>query len=120
MRVRREEFERLVGRALDSLPEAFARLIENVAVVVEDEPEDELLLEMGMEPGVDDLLGLYQGVPRSERDSAYSALPDRIVIYRHPICRASRDREEVVSEVRDTVVHELGHYFGLEEDELAY
>ncbi len=120
MRIRREEFERLVGRALDDLPAEFARAIENVAVVVEDEPSRELLLEMGMDPDHDDLLGLYQGVPLPERDSFYSALPDRIVIYRGPICRLSRSREEAIQEIRDTVVHELGHYFGFEEEDLPY
>ncbi len=120
MRIRRDDFERLVGRALDDLPAEFARLMENVAVVVEDEPNDELLREMGMDPERDDLLGLYQGVPLPARDTFYSALPDRIVIYRGPICRASRTRAEAIQEIRDTVVHELGHHFGFEEEDLPY
>ena len=120
MRIRREDFERLVGRALDALPEEFARAMENVAVVVEDEPSDELLLDMGMDPEYDDLLGLYQGVPLPERETGYSALPDRIVIYRGPICRATDTRLQAIREIRDTVVHELGHHFGFEEDELPY
>lgn len=120
MRIRRDDFERLVGRALDELPEEFARVMENVAVVVEDEPSAELLLEMGMDPELDDLLGLYQGVPLSARDSFYSALPDRIVIYRGPICRATSTRREAIREIRDTVVHELGHHFGFEEEDLPY
>ena len=120
MRIRRDDFERLVGRALDDLPEEFARVMENVAVVVEDEPSRELLIEMGMDPDYDDLLGLYQGVPLPERDSFYSALPDRIVIYRGPICRISRSRREAIQEIRDTVVHELGHHFGFEEEDLPY
>lgn len=120
MRIRRDNFERLVGRALDDLPEEFARLMENVAVVVEDEATDELLIEMGLDPEVDDLLGLYQGVPLPGRDSSYSALPDRIVIYRGPICRACGTRSEAIREIRDTVVHELGHHFGFEEEDLPY
>ncbi len=120
MRIRRDDFERLVGRALDDLPAEFTRVMENVAVVVEDEPGDELLLEMGMDPEVDDLLGLYQGVPLPARDSSYSALPDRIVIYRGPICRAVSSRRQAIQEIRDTVVHELGHHFGFEEEELPY
>lgn len=120
MRIRRDDFERLVGKALDDLPEEFARAMQNVAVVVEDEPSDELLLEMGMDPEYDDLLGLYQGVPLPERETGYSALPDRIVIYRGPICRATDTRRQAIQEIRDTVVHELGHHFGFEEDELPY
>lgn len=120
MRIRRDDFERLVGRALDDLPAEFARAMKNVAVVVEDEPSDELLLEMGMDPEYDDLFGLYQGVPLPERDSFYSALPDRIVIYRGPISRACRSRREAIQEIRDTVVHELGHHFGFEEEDLPY
>lgn len=120
VRVSREEFEELVGQALDGLPDEFAELLDNVAVVVEEEPSVEDLEEVGLDPGVDDLLGLYQGVPLSERDSFYSAVPDRVVIYRGPILRATTTRREVIREVRDTVVHELGHHFGLEEDELPY
>ncbi len=121
VRIRRDDFERLVARAIDELPEEFARATENVAIVVEDEPERELLLEMGMDPEYDDLLGLYQGVPLPERDPAsYSALPDRIVIYRGPICRATETRRQAIQEIRDTVVHELGHHFGFEEEDLPY
>lgn len=120
MRVSPEEFEELVRRALDQLPEQFAELLENVAVVVEEEPSDEDLISVGLDPQVDDLLGLYQGVPITERDSFYSAMPDRVAIYRGPILRLCRSRREVIREVRDTVVHELGHYFGLEEEEMPY
>ncbi len=107
-------------RALDGLPPEFARLVENLAVVVEEEPTDEDLEEVGLDPEVDELFGLYQGVPLGERDSFYQALPDRVVIYRGPILRACRSRREVIREVRDTVVHELGHHFGLGEEEMPY
>jgi predicted Zn-dependent protease with MMP-like domain len=120
VRIRREEFERLVGRALDSLPKEFGELLENVFVVVEDEPAIEDLEAMGLGPEDDDLFGLYQGVPQPDRDVYYSALPDRVVIYRGPICRYCRSREEAVQEIRDTVVHELGHHFGMEEEDLPY
>ena len=113
-------FERLVEEALDGLPEEFAEMLENVAVVVEEEPEPEVLEELGMDPVEDDLFGLYQGVPLSERDSFYSALPDRVAIYRGPILRWCRTEKEIVKEVRDTVVHELGHHFGLDEDDMPY
>jgi predicted Zn-dependent protease with MMP-like domain len=115
----RGAFERLVGEAIDGLPEDFADLLDNVAVVVEEEPDPEVLEELGMDPD-DDLFGLYQGVPLSERDSFYSALPDRVAIYRGPILRWCRTEKEIVQEVRDTVVHELGHHFGLDEEDMPY
>jgi predicted Zn-dependent protease with MMP-like domain len=120
MRMSEEEFEALVERALDGLPEELAELLDNVAVVVEDEPDPEDLEELGLDPDVDELFGLYLGVPLSERDSSYGALPDRIAIYRGPILRVCQGRREVIREVRDTVVHELGHHFGLDEDDMPY
>ena len=114
-----DEFEALVAKALDGLPAEFAELLANVAVVVEDEPDpDELeALELDEE---EELFGLYQGVPQPARDSFYAALPDRIAIYRGPILRYCTNRREVIREVRDTVVHELGHHFGLDDDEMPY
>jgi predicted Zn-dependent protease with MMP-like domain len=99
-------FDRLVARALDALPPEFARLLENVAVVVEEEPTADDLESVGLDP--------------SERDSFYDQLPDRIVIYRGPIERCCRTVGEMRREVRDTVVHELGHHFGLDEEEMPY
>jgi predicted Zn-dependent protease with MMP-like domain len=119
MRVPPEEFEDLVARALDALPEHFAELLDNVVVVVEDEPGPEELESVGLEGG-GELLGLYQGVAQAHRDTYYSALPDRVVIYRGPLTRACADRRELMREVRDTVVHELGHHFGLEEEDMPY
>lgn len=120
LRVPPEEFEALVAQALDGLPEEFAALLDNVAVVIEDEPSDEELASVGMTPGEDDLLGLYTGIPLSERDSYYMALPDQVAIFRGPILRLCRSRREVIREVRDTVVHELGHHFGLGEEDMPY
>ena len=120
MRVSRAEFEELVARALDGLPPDFARLLDNVAVVVEEEPAAEDLLEVGLDPEVDELFGLYQGVPLSERDSFYEALPDRVAVYRGPILRCCESRREVIREVRDTVIHELGHHFGLDDEEMPF
>ena len=119
MRISAEEFEDLVGKALDGLPEEFAELLDNVVVTVEDEPSTEDLESVGLEPE-DELFGLYHGVPIGERDSYYSALPDRVVLYRGPLVRACRSRREILREVRDTVIHELGHYFGLEDEEMPY
>jgi predicted Zn-dependent protease with MMP-like domain len=119
LRVAPEEFERLVEKALDDLPTEFGEALENIAVVVVDEPDRELLAEYGFDPD-EDLLGLYEGVPLPERDSFYQALPDRISIFRGPLLRYCRNRREIVREVRDTVVHEIGHYFGLGDDEMPY
>ena len=123
MRVSREEFEALVEQAIEQLPEQFKEALDNVAVMVEEEPSDEDLEGVGIDPDDperDELFGLYQGTPITERDSFYSALPDRVLIYRGPILRECESRREVLREIRDTVQHELGHYFGLEEDELPF
>lgn len=100
-------FEALVADALDRVPEGLAELVDNVVVVVEDRHPTE------------DLLGLYDGVPLTERDD-YGGLvmPDRISIYRLPICEMCADLDEVVEEVLVTVVHELAHHFGIDDDEL--
>ncbi len=100
-------FESLVADALDELPPELAELLDNVVVVVEDE---------GEEP---DLFGLYEGVPLTER-ATYGAmeLPDRISIYRLPICAYCEDEEHVVEEVLVTVVHELAHHFGISDERL--
>ena len=104
-----DEFEALVGDALDGIPEGLGRLMRNVAVLVEDEPP----------AGSEDLLGLYEGVPLTDRGDWYSAvLPDRITIYRLPILRLCGTPEEVVEEVRVTVVHEVAHHFGIDDDRL--
>ena len=102
-------FAESVRRALDSLPPELARGLENVAVVVEDEnPEDP------------DLFGLYHGVPLPERGSGYAGqLPDRISIYRLPLVEEFPDPAELEEEIRITVLHELAHYFGIDEDRLA-
>ncbi len=123
MRVPPEEFEALVEQALEQLPDEFKAALENVAVMIEEEPSDDDLEGVGIDPDDpdrDELFGLYQGVPLPERDSFYSALPDRVLIYRGPILRECTTRREVLREVRETVQHELGHYFGMEEDELPF
>lgn len=119
MRASQEEFEHLIERALDGLPERFANLLDNVVVVAEDEPTAEDLAEVGLEPS-DELLGLYRGVPLTERDSFYSTLPDQIVLYRGPLLRCCDNRRQLIREVRDTLVHELGHHFGLSDEEMPF
>ena len=118
-RLTRRDFERLVEQALDDLPEQFAAALDNVAVVVEDEPAPDVLADFGFVRG-GQLCGLCYGGPLPEGDSFYQALPDRISIYRGPLERVCRSRREIVGEIRDTVVHELGHYFGLSDEEMPY
>ena len=115
------EFQALVQQALDGLPDEYAKRITNVAVVVEDEPSPEVLADLEMDED-EDLLGLYQGLP-IDKESFFQAggqLPAKISIYRGPILRLCRTKQEVVQEVRDTVVHEIGHHFGFADDEMPY
>jgi predicted Zn-dependent protease with MMP-like domain len=117
-RTDRRTFDHLVREALAALPEAFQERISNLAVVVEEWPAAEDAAEMGADED-GGLLGLYQGVPYGERESGYSmVLPDRITIYRQPILEICRSEAEAREEIRQTVVHEIGHYFGLGDDEL--
>lgn len=112
----RRRFEALVDRALKRLPRKFRERIANIAVVVEDWADDETLAEMGIEPP-DTLYGLYRGVDLTRRDSSYgNVLPDVITIYQGPIVEDAADEEEMAEIVLDTVVHELGHYFGLDDE----
>ncbi len=120
MRIPPEEFESLVAQALDGLPQEFADLLDNVAVMVEEEPETAMIESLGHDPRRTTLFGLYQGVPQPARDTYYSSLPDRVTIYRGPILRHCHDRLDVIRQVRDTVVHELGHHFGLADREMPY
>lgn len=114
----RVQFERVVDEALESLPPRFAALVRNVAIAVEEEPNDEDLesIEEGDEDS--ELLGIYRGVALTERTHDAPLLPDEIAIFRGPINRVTHTREEAVEEVRETVIHELGHYFGLSDDEM--
>ena len=119
--MKREVFERLVAEALDGLPEQFLAHIENVEVVIEEWPSARTLADAGMEKNErEDLLGLYSGVPLTERDTGYAGfLPDRITLFQGPIQRAAgSDAEAIRKEVRATVVHEVAHYFGISDDRL--
>jgi predicted Zn-dependent protease with MMP-like domain len=112
----REEFEDLVESALKKLPRPFRMKLRNIAVVVEDWADEETLKDMGIEPP-DTLYGLYSGIDLTQRDSAYgNVLPDTIHIYQGPIEEDCADPEEMAELVRDVVTHEVGHYFGLDDD----
>ncbi|MHB1345304.1 MAG: metallopeptidase family protein [Thermoleophilia bacterium] len=113
-------FERLAAEALDSLPEQFLVHLENVEVVIEHLPSAEDLAEAGLEgEPPESLLGLYWGVPLTERDSSYAALPDRITLYQGSIeAVAGDDPEAVREEVQATVIHEIAHYYGISDERL--
>ena len=110
------EFEVLVERALRTLPRRFKEKIANVAIVVEDWADEETLRDLGIEPP-DTLYGLYRGIDLTRRDTSYgNVLPDTIHIYQGPVEEDCADPEEMAELVRDTVIHEIGHYFGLDDD----
>jgi predicted Zn-dependent protease with MMP-like domain len=116
--VERATFERLVADALASIPRRFRGAMTNLAIVVEDEPSRELLEDMEIEPP-DTLLGLYQGTPLTERSWGYgNALPDQILLFQGPLERESDDDEDLVVAIAETLIHEIGHYFGLSEEEI--
>src|SRR5262245_44068515 len=116
--ISRRDFEQLVERALRKLPRRFRDRLENIAVVVEDWADEDTLDEMGIEPP-DTLYGLYRGTDLTRRDANYGGvLPDVISIYQGPIQEDCGTVEEMEELVRDTVVHEVGHYFGLDDDRL--
>ena len=106
----RERFEELVGEALDEVPTELMSVMDNVVILVEDAPPD----------GGDELLGLYEGHALTSRGWDYAGvLPDRITIYRREICANCRTEEEVADQVRRTVVHEVAHHFGIDDDRLT-
>ena len=112
----RTTFEDTVRDALDELPEEFARYLDNVQVVVEDEPSPALLRSLGMDPRRETLFGLYQGVPLHLRGGTFGgALPDKISIFYRPLVRAFHSPERIRHQVRKTVIHEVAHFFGLDD-----
>ena len=117
-KIGRRRFGILVGRALRRLPARFRDHLANVAVIIEEEPSPEDLAESGLAPG-ETLFGLYTGIPLTQRTTDYAmVLPDRITIFRRPLLEWCQSEEELVDEVRVTVLHEIGHYFGLSDEEL--
>ena len=114
----REKFEQLVAEAITLIPKRFRREMRNIAIVVEDEPSAELLEEMEIEPP-DSLYGLYQGTPLTERTSGYgNTLPDRVTLVKTPIEEDCDDEDDVRAVIGETLIHEVGHYFGLSEEEI--
>jgi len=114
----RAAFERLVVEAVTLIPKRFRREMKNLALVVEAEPTPELLAEMEVEPP-DSLYGLYQGTPLPERTWGFgNTLPDRITLFQRPIEEDCEDEDEVRAVIGETLIHEVGHYFGLSEEEI--
>jgi predicted Zn-dependent protease with MMP-like domain len=114
----RDEFKRLVEEALDDIPPRFKSEMKNIAIVVEDEPPAHVLEEMEIEPP-DSLYGLYQGTPLPERSWGHgNVLPDQVTLYQRVIEEDSEDHEDVIVCIAETLIHEIGHYFGLSEEEI--
>ena len=114
-----QEFDHLVEQALAGVPERFRKYLDNVVIVVEEEPMDEDYDETDT-PDEDELFGIFRGSPYFERDRSVSELPAQIALFRGPILRSCETRGEAVREIRDTVVHELGHLLGLDDEEMPY
>ena len=113
-----EQFQQLVSEAIDSLPRRFREAMVNMAIVVEDEPTLDQLRQVEVEPP-DTIYGLYEGIPLPERQWAHgNVLPDKISIFRLPILEDSVDEDDIVVGIGETLIHEVGHYFGLSEEEI--
>jgi predicted Zn-dependent protease with MMP-like domain len=116
-KARRLQFSRRVEVALRELPDDVRTFLDNVAIVVEDEPTPGSRADLADEP--EELFGLYHGIPQSQRSGGYSmVVPDRITVYRGPLIRAFGSGPELDEEIRVTVLHELGHHLGFDEDDL--
>ena len=114
----RERFQALVNEALGTIPQQFRDELKNIAIVIEDEPSETQLEEAGIGPP-DTLLGLYEGIPLTERQWAHgNVLPDKVTLFQDPILDASEDDNDVVVAIGETLIHEIGHYFGLSEEEI--
>jgi predicted Zn-dependent protease with MMP-like domain len=118
----RQKFEALVAQAIRQLPEEFQSKLENVAIIVEDRPSRDLLAQMEV-PADETLFGLYEGIPLTERGFQNPLYPDRILIFQQPIEDECETDREIVEEIEVTIVHEIAHFFGLDDDyleELGY
>ncbi len=117
--MRRAAFEKVLRQAIDDLPDLFREAIRNVAIVVEEWPPDWLLEELDIPPE-QTLYGFYHGIPLPDRSVQDSGnLPDKISVYRGPLMDDFRDSEELARQIRTTLLHEIGHYFGMDEEDLA-
>lgn len=116
--MKKEKFEQLVEKALAEIPSSFRKYLDNLAVIVEDKPSPELRFQLGSSP-FSIILGQYHGVPFKYRGPFYGNIPpDVIIIFQKPIESICRTEEEIREKVREVVIHEIGHYFGLSDEEL--
>ena len=114
-----QEFKEVVREAMDGLPAEFSEKIQNVAVIVRDQPSKEEISSTGLDPELDTLFGLYDGLSLTEQSVSYPDLyPSRITIFRLPLLEECQNKKELINEIRLTVIHEIGHYFGLGEEDL--
>ena len=114
----RSDFRALVDEALETIPQRFRDAMQNIAIVVDDEPTPDQLESVEIEPP-DTLLGLYEGIPLPERQWAHgNTLPDKITLFQRPIEESSDDENDLVVCIGETLIHEIGHYFGLSEEEI--
>lgn len=118
MPVSEREFERLVAEGLAMVPSEFRGLLDNVAIVIEEEPDEAIRAELGLAED-ETLFGLYTGTPLTERSLDHTGLPDKITIYRRPFLEEFDDAEEIRREVARTVIHEIAHHFGIDERRLT-
>lgn len=115
----RDEFKAFVEEALASIPADFREALQNIAIVIEQEPTDIQKAEAGLEDPQDTLLGLYEGTPLTERGWGHgNVLPDKITLFQGPIEDESEDEDDLVVAIGETLIHEIGHYFGLSEEEI--
>lgn len=115
----RRKFRRLIEEALDTLPGEIRVRMENVTVIVEEEPTPEQILDAGLDPDEDDLFGLYEGSPLTERGHDFAMeLPDRITLFYRPLIETCRGPSAIREEIRRTLVHEVAHFLGLDDDEI--
>jgi predicted Zn-dependent protease with MMP-like domain len=113
------EIRKEVASVLDRLPKQFRRRLHNIEIVVEERPTRDLLLSVGLDPRYDTLYGLYQGIPLPDRSTLYPPiLPDKITIFSEPLLRDFSDPEDLREQIRTTVLHEVAHYFGFDDDEI--
>jgi predicted Zn-dependent protease with MMP-like domain len=115
----RARFKELVDEALASIPEHFRAAMQNIAIVIEQDPSAAQIEEVGLDPDQDTLLGLYEGIPLPERGWSHgNVLPDKITLFQGPIEDDSETEDDVVTAIGETLIHEIGHYFGLSEEEI--
>lgn len=112
-----EEFQQLINEALDSLPQDRMAHVQNVAFLFEDEPTEEQRMKLALRHD-QTLLGLYEGVPLAKRQGMQTMLPDKITLFKLPLCASSTTRDELKEQIRHTMWHELAHYFGLDHEEI--